>query len=148
MYKILVAVDFSDATNELISEAMVLCKARHGRIRILHVENSAPYSYAPPDPRQSLSHQSETLEPSIHTKLQEIRNRLMAQDIEADFRKLAGPAENNILLAAKEFNAELIVIGGHQHSHLFQCLFGTRTESIIRRAPCPVLVIPSTAADA
>ena len=142
MNRILIAVGLSDFDDSLVTTAAKLCKALQGRIRVLHIENSAPYGYAPSDPQEPAVDISVTAEPSMNETLELIRNRLVAEGIECDFRKLKGPVAENIILAAREFRAGLIVISGHQHAHFYQCFFGTRTESIIRKAPCPVVVVP------
>lgn len=147
MYRILVAVDFSNTTEALIDQAASLCKALQGQIRILHVDDSAPYFYAPQDPREPVSDVSEEMDPESHKDMKNIRDRLAGMGVEAEFRRLSGPAASNIALAAKEYDADLIAIGGHQHSHFFQYFFGTRTESLIRKAPCPILVVPAKTDD-
>jgi nucleotide-binding universal stress UspA family protein len=42
--------------------------------------------------------------------------------------------------------AELLVLGSHGHSHLRHAVLGSVSEECIRRAPCPVVVIPVPAA--
>jgi nucleotide-binding universal stress UspA family protein len=142
MNRILVAVDFSEETDEVISEAVTLTKALQGRLRILHVNDSAPYSYTPkkdipiePKP-QSANAPLET------GHLGAIRARLLKEQLEADYRLMEGPAADNIVSAAREFAADIIVIGAHEHGKFFRCFFGDTTESLIRHAPCPILVVP------
>ena len=142
MNRILVAIDFTDVTDSLIAQAIIYCKALDGKMRVLHVENSAPYEFSPTDPNQPAKDVSESLDPDSNPVLQRIRDKLVREGISADFRCLDGPAGNNILLAAREFKADLIVIGGHHHGHLYEYFFGSSTDSIIRTAPCPVLVVP------
>jgi nucleotide-binding universal stress UspA family protein len=142
MKRILVAIDFSDVTDEVVSKAVLMCKALQGQIRVLHVDNSAPYVFSAQDPERPVSNLSKALDPAANEVLENIRDQLATEGITADFRQLEGPAGNNIVLAAREYEADLIVIGGHQHGHFYQCFFGTRTESVIRDAPCPILVVP------
>lgn len=144
MDRILLAIDLSEESSTLISKAVEICRALRGRMRVLHVQSSAPYSYTPEDPEQPvLSEVSKKIDPNADEKLSRIDHRLDEAGIESEFRELRGPVENNILLAAKEFNADLIIIGGQQRGRLFQCFFGTKTDAIIRQAPCPVLVVPA-----
>ena len=142
MNRILLAVDLTDFSDELISTAIFFCKSLQAQMRVLHVNASAPYSFAPHDPATPVTDLSKEIDPSTFDALGNIHQQLIAKDIRCDFRKLDGPAESNILAAADEYEADLIVIGGHQHGHFYQCFFGTRTESVIRRAPCPVVVVP------
>jgi universal stress protein A len=46
-----------------------------------------------------------------------------------------------IVKAAKEWPADLIVIGSHGRSGFSRILLGSVAEAVIREAPCPVLVV-------
>jgi len=142
MNRILVAIDFSEVTDEVISTAVTLNKALQGQLRILHVDDSAPYSYTPkddsviePDPQIAVAAQEAG-------KLERIRIRLSKEPFDADYRLMEGPAVDNILSAAREFGADIIVIGAHEHGKFYRLLFGDTTDSLIRHAPCPIMVVP------
>jgi len=142
MNRILVAIDFSEVTDEVISTAVTLNKALQGQLRILHVDDSAPYSYTPkddsviePDPQIAVAAQEAG-------KLESIRLRLSKEPFDADYRLMEGPAVDNILSAAREFGADIIVIGAHEHGKFYRLLFGDTTDSLIRHAPCPIMVVP------
>jgi len=142
MNHILVAIDFSEVTDEVISKAVMLNKALNGRLRIVHVEDAAPYSYAPKEdsvPRVGLKKDSA---PPAGGKLKEVRARLSKEQLDAEYRLLAGPAADNILAAAREFSADIIVIGAHEHGKFYRLLFGDTTDSLIRKSSCPILVVP------
>lgn len=47
-----------------------------------------------------------------------------------------------ILDFAREQRVDLIVLGRHGHSALEKVLFGNVTEKVVRKADCPVLVVP------
>jgi nucleotide-binding universal stress UspA family protein len=42
--------------------------------------------------------------------------------------------------------ADLIVVGTHHHGALYQFLIGTYTADILKKARCPVLVVPPATA--
>ena len=42
---------------------------------------------------------------------------------------------------AAEENVDLIIIGTHGHTGIEHVLFGTTAEKVVRKAPCPVLVL-------
>jgi nucleotide-binding universal stress UspA family protein len=46
-----------------------------------------------------------------------------------------------ILEEAREMSADLIIIGTHGRSGFEHVLFGSNTEKVIRKAPCPVLTV-------
>ncbi|UCF91975.1 MAG: universal stress protein [Desulfobacterales bacterium] len=142
MKRILVAIDFSEVTDEVISNAVRLNKALNGRLRILHVADSAPYSYTPQDNSTRASEPQNPVAPMEDNRLQGIRTRLSKEQLDAEYRLMEGPAADNILAAAREFGADLIVIGAHEHGKFYHFLFGDTTASLIRHAPCPILVVP------
>lgn len=46
--------------------------------------------------------------------------------------------------AAKEWPADLIVIGSHGRGGVKRALLGSVAEGVMRHAPCPVLVVRAT----
>lgn len=53
-----------------------------------------------------------------------------------------GSPEKEILKIAKEWGADLIIMGSHQHSGLSRLLSVSITEYIIRHAGIPVMLSP------
>lgn len=141
MNRILAAIDFSEVTAEVISKAVALQKAVRGQLCILHVEDSAPYFYSPKDKSESDSEAIEVSAPPDKSNLESIRSQLSKEQVEAEYRLVEGPAVDNILSEAKAFGADIIVVGVH-HGKFYHLLFGDTTESLIRRALCPILVVP------
>ena len=52
-----------------------------------------------------------------------------------------GKPSDEILAAAREWEADLIVIGTHGRSGVSRLILGSTAESVVRHATCPVLVI-------
>ncbi|CAN5893698.1 universal stress protein [soil metagenome] len=52
-----------------------------------------------------------------------------------------GDARDGILHAAEEVGADLIVIGSHGRRGVKRLVLGSVAEDVVRRAPCPVLVV-------
>ncbi len=52
-----------------------------------------------------------------------------------------GEAASEIVRVAGERRADLIVISSHGRTGLGRILFGSTAESVVRHAPCPVLVV-------
>jgi nucleotide-binding universal stress UspA family protein len=44
---------------------------------------------------------------------------------------------------AKEKEIDLIIIATHGHTGVEHILFGSTVEKVVRKSPCPVLVVPS-----
>jgi nucleotide-binding universal stress UspA family protein len=51
--------------------------------------------------------------------------------------------DRDIIEVAKEFDAQLIVMGRHERGKLSRTLLGDTTGKVIARAPCCVLVVPA-----
>ena len=52
-----------------------------------------------------------------------------------------GDAGHEILETAKEEAVDLIVIATHGRSGLTHAILGSTAQKVVRRAPCPVLVV-------
>ena len=52
-----------------------------------------------------------------------------------------GDAREAILKLAETLHADLIVMGSHGRSGLSRLVLGSVAESVVRRAPCPVLIV-------
>jgi nucleotide-binding universal stress UspA family protein len=59
-----------------------------------------------------------------------------------EFIQVGKPA-SEIVRTAKEWQADLIVIGSHARHGIPRALLGSVAEAVLRHAPCPVLVIRS-----
>jgi len=57
---------------------------------------------------------------------------------------LLGDPASEIVRIADERKADMIVLGTHGRTGLTRMLMGSVAESIVRRAPCPVLVYRET----
>jgi nucleotide-binding universal stress UspA family protein len=56
-----------------------------------------------------------------------------------------GDAVDEILRVARDADADLIVLGTHGRTGLGRLLMGSVAEQVVRRAPCPVLVVKAPA---
>jgi nucleotide-binding universal stress UspA family protein len=52
-----------------------------------------------------------------------------------------GEPGQEIVKAAKDWGADLIVVGSHGRRGLTRALVGSVAETVMRHAPCPVLVV-------
>ena len=57
-----------------------------------------------------------------------------------------GFAATEILEAAREWQAELIVMGTHRRGPLARMLLGSTSQGVLRRATCPVMLVSDVAA--
>ena len=64
-----------------------------------------------------------------------------AEDIEVERLVLEGPAFVEIVRYGKEQNIDLMVLGTHGRGAIAHMLLGSVAEKVVRKAPCPVLVV-------
>ena len=76
----------------------------------------------------------------------ELDEFLVDRDVNPDLnlRKLVEPGvpSGTIISFAERENCDLIVMSSHGRSGLSRLLVGSVTEQILRKSPCPVLVVP------
>jgi nucleotide-binding universal stress UspA family protein len=49
----------------------------------------------------------------------------------------------SIVAEAQRLNADMIVVGSHHHGALYNLVVGSVTGDVLKRAKCPVLVVPN-----
>jgi len=75
---------------------------------------------------------------------QEILNQAaarIAESLRAGAILKEGDAMQQIVAAAKEWNADLIVVGTHGRGPVAHFLLGSTAEAVVRHSHCPVLTI-------
>ena len=72
--------------------------------------------------------------------IEEFRKRLPQQSSALEFVQIGTPL-TEIVNAAKDWPADLIVIGSHGRGGVKRALLGSVAEGVMRHAPCPVLVV-------
>jgi len=141
MKKILVPVDFSDASNDALKYTAELARCLNATIRLLHVHTPPisrhnPMSYLVNEQGNEVKHDS--LE-----KLTSLMNSLgdRYSKVKFELSVESGAIAEVILSAAKE-DIDLIAMGTQGVSSFEKILLGTNTAEIIEKANCPVLAIP------
>lgn len=142
MKTILAPIDFSTATDAVINAASQLAKALGGRIVLLHVVQppilTSDYGLA-------LDNFQEAITLSIeHSKkrLAEITRHLQLENTPIQSEQINGPAIPEILACAQRVAADYIVMGSHGHTAIYDLIVGTTTHGILRKATCPVVIVP------
>ena len=69
-----------------------------------------------------------------------IRERRSLSTSVQDFLEEGDPAAA-IVNAAREWPADLIVVGSHGRGGVSRVMLGSVAEAVVRRSPCPVLVV-------
>lgn len=140
---IVAAIDFSGSTDPVVRTARHLAEALGCRVWLIHVAEPDPdfvgYEGGPDAVRDQVAarYQRE------HRELHGLADRLRAAGIDATALLVQGQTVETIVETAQRYVAELIVMGSHGHGAVWDLLVGSVSEGVIRRASCPVVVVPT-----
>ncbi len=144
MKTIVALVDFSDLSFKVLKQAHTLAKAFDSQVIIMHVVAKEPVVVD-----LGIVSPTITQEPSpevVHkeySRLLEMRDSLVKFGVRAMVQQLTGANVETVLTETKKLEADMIILGSHHHSTFYNLLIGSVTDGVLRRAHCPVLVVPS-----
>jgi universal stress protein A len=135
--RILVVVDLTEDSLVIGRRAQALAALFGAEIELLHV-----VEFVPVEPM------GETLMPSVQIEdelLERARQRLAALTGELGLggsaaRVEAGNVKSEIVRAAREYNADLIVLGSRER-HGLSILVNLTEDTVLHAAPCDVLAV-------
>ena len=143
MKNILVAIDFSNVSEEVVKKGAEMAKAFSSHLWIVHVGAPNPdFIGYEAGPRHERDWRTETLHQE-HRTMQDKAKEVEKYGIKATPLLVQGPTIESILKEASRLKAELIVVGSHGHGVLHDVLVGSVTKGLLRRSPHPLLVIPA-----
>jgi len=135
--KILVAVDASPIAAHAVDVGIELARSLKAEIALVRVT-------APPDAYADVGISTGELMAQAKSEDQRVllgvRERLSLPASVQEFL-VAGDPATEIVKAAQEWLADLIVVGSHGRSGMSRIVLGSVAEGVVRHAPCPVLVV-------
>jgi nucleotide-binding universal stress UspA family protein len=146
MRTIVVPVDFSTATARVCDAACALAKLIRARLLLLHVVQPPTVlvnNYYAFD-ATLMAGAVAAGEQYAARKLRTLLRRCTRQRVAAKVLHLSGRPVADILARAAATKAAYIVIGSHGHTAAYDLLVGSTTQGVLRRARCPVVVVPMT----
>lgn len=137
---ILHPTDFSEQSEFAFRVASSLARDYNARLILLHVNQPPMVIYAGgPMPAETWPNVEE-----VKGKLRNMEGR--THHVRVELKVLEGDPVDMILRAAEETHSDVIVMGTHGRTALTRLLLGSVAESVIRKAPCPVLTAKPAAA--
>jgi nucleotide-binding universal stress UspA family protein len=146
--KILVPVDGSETSTAGLNEAVGLAKIHGSQLCVMHIVNEfvLDYTWGPGQYSQNLV---EALREGGREVLDAAEKVAIAQGIRPTrvlVESIGGVAADLILDQAKEWRADLIVMGTHGRRGIFRLAMGSDAEQVVRGATIPVMLIRGQAA--
>ncbi|HEY3497285.1 MAG TPA: universal stress protein [Polyangiaceae bacterium] len=144
-HEVLVALDFSDGSRAALEQAAFIAKQTRAGLHALHVWQVP--EFVPPNAR---ANDASTLAKAVETQARRDLDsfvfdaRASGIAIDQAFTECGLPSAV-IVEVAKRGAYELIVLGTHGRTGIAHALLGSVAERVLRRAPCPVLVVRADA---
>ena len=141
--KILVPIDGSETSFCGLREAIKIAKSQGSQIRLLHIVNEFMFDYTY-SPGIYASNVLEALRESGRRVVNDAEAMLRQQGIEPQsvmLETIGGPAADLILEQAKQWPADLIVMGTHGRRGIARVAMGSDAEEVVRASPVPVLLV-------
>jgi nucleotide-binding universal stress UspA family protein len=144
---ILAAVDLSKATGPVCDAACALARLHKARLVLLHVvlppfADFAEYYAIGVIGRGSIDEILAAGERAAGKHLREWTRRCAKRGVEAHPVLLTEAVVAAILEKARTTKASTIVMGSHGHGGVYTLVLGSTVSGVLRKATCPVLVVP------
>jgi len=137
--KILVPTDFSDSAHHALRYAVTLATELQAELLLLHVVETLAVGYASDLFPVPMAEVFQEMSGYARTELAKLGEETRAKGANARELVVQGKPSAEIVRVAQEEQMDLIVLGTHGKGMLDQALFGSTTERVVRKAPCPVL---------
>lgn len=138
---ILVPTDFSENAQKALDLAKEIARGTNATLHLIHVVEPVVYpadwSYA----QVGFADLERELETNMQKELNGMADLLQKEGYKVETAILRGRASDEICAYAKDHKASMVAIGTHGRGGLEHFLFGSTTERVLRKAPCPVLSV-------
>jgi nucleotide-binding universal stress UspA family protein len=138
--RILAPTDLSEVSMAALPQAIFLARSFSAELILLHVIETFPIDYM-----MGLNESKKmnaTLEDRAQEHVEEAAGRISYPNVKTAIRW--GKPFQEIVNAADELNADLIVLATHGHTGLKHVYLGSTAERVVRHARRPVLVVRSS----
>lgn len=143
--RIAVAVDGSEVSAQALDEAIKLASVTHATLLLLHVCEEIPLTWNVEEPAMApMVDISRALREAGGRLLDKAKAHAEASGLRAETRLVedySGRIGAVISAEAKDWSAELLVVGAHGRKGLDHWLMGSVAEGVMRTASMPVLLV-------
>lgn len=140
---ILGLLDFSPVSDQVILKAGELSKLYNAKCWLIHIAAPDPYfvgyeigpQYIRDDKASSLKKE--------HDVLQSYKKTLQEAGVDCEALLIQGQINSTITSEIEKLQIDLIILGSHGHSRLYDLIVGSVCEYTLRNSKIPMLVIPA-----
>ncbi len=138
---VVAAIDFSPVTEAVLAELPSLVHADE-QVILLHVSDPDPAFVGFDTGPEGVRRQVEEKRSAGAQQLEQAAKVLLDKGMNVRSIHTEGPTTEEIFEVVTGAGARLIVIGSHGHSAMYDLFVGSIAKAVIRRADCPVVLVP------
>jgi len=131
---ILLATDFSDASERAFDYAIAIARLHGSKIYLVHVIPPDSTSVIPPPPSDWMRHEAER-------EMESLASRRELKPIAHETVLRTGSAWSVLSAVIHQQNIDLVVLGTHGRGGLKKLVLGSVAEEVVRRVRCPVITV-------
>lgn len=144
---ILALLDFSPISDEVVRKAAELAILYSAKCWLMHVADPDPdfvgYDIGPQYVRD---HKAAELHKE-HEQLQQFKKTLENTGVQCEALLIQGQINPTIKSEIKKLDIDLVVLGSHGHTRLYDLIVGSVSEYLLRHQSVPILILPSKSAE-
>lgn len=148
MKKVLIAIDYNPVSEKVAEEGHKLAKKLGAEVCLLHVISDMGYYTTQYPTFMGYDGYAITADLSVASEMRKYTEDFLKSaakhlnDPSVTTHLAEGETHSAILRYAKEWGADLIVMGTHSHSTLEKLFLGTVASKVLEKTPIPVHLIP------
>jgi nucleotide-binding universal stress UspA family protein len=135
--RILVPTDFSETSAAALRYAIALARRFAARVYLLNVADDPAIGTEDEYPIGIFV----TMQNAAYDRLRRLLTEQDVEDLQPDYATRVGLPAEEIVRYAREHAIDLIVMGTHGREGVMRVVLGSVAETVVRRAPCPVLTV-------
>jgi nucleotide-binding universal stress UspA family protein len=138
---VLVPTDFSESARHALRYGVSFAKEFGAELALLHVVENVTVGYASDLFPVPMAEVFQEISGYAKAELAKLGEEARQRGVSVQEHVVQGKPSAEIMRFAAEHQVDMIVLGTHGKGMLDQALFGSTTERVVRRAPCPVLTV-------
>jgi universal stress protein A len=139
--KIMCAFEFDGNSTAALQLSGTLAKESNATLYVLHIARIPTQDMDVPIPFDA----DPRWEKEARARLAQIVKETLKPEVQCVIEVRTGVPDLDIVRAARDLGVDLVVMVTHGRTGLEHFVLGSVTEHVIRKAPCPVLVLHHTA---
>jgi nucleotide-binding universal stress UspA family protein len=137
--RILVPTDFSESARHALAYGISFAEEYAAEVLLLHVVENLTVGYASDLFPVPMAEVYEEISGYAKAELAKLGSEVRTRGVAVRELVAQGKPSAEILRIAREETVDMIVLGTHGKGFLDRSLFGSTTERVVRKSPCPVL---------